>query len=950
LKHQFVEGRFPLSTPFVDREQELTRLQDYLDKALDGNRQICYISGEAGAGKTRLVNEFALRAQEKNENLVVAIGTCDPQTGQGTPYLPFIEVLNQLTGDIEAKLAQGEITQENANRLSNILIASGEVLVEAGPDLINLFVPGASLATLIGKLVIQKTGWQDKLRKRSDAKTVPEQVNTELDKDKIYEQYINVLGKLSEKVPLIVVLDDLQWADESSLQLLFRISRRIENSRLLVIGTYRPNDIAMGRNGERHPIEPVLTEMKRYLGDITIDLDVANEKNGKLFIEEYLRVSDVNVDSDFIEKMYSITEGHPLFVVELLDVLQTRGELVQDVDGHWQLSGIEVDWSQLPARIDGVIEERVGRLSSDQLELLKGASVEGKSFTAEIIAKLLSKDSRELIREISGDLQRRHRLVEAEGVARLGRQRISNYRFSNKMVQAYLYSSMDEVEASFMHEEIGYALEELYGESADNIAVRLAWHFEMAQIPDKARYYLQKAGEQASAKHADRDALNYLSKALEMTPEEEIETRFDILYNRQSVFDRQGNREAQWIDFDALESIGKKLDDPEKQAKTALHKSEYFLQTDNYESGLESANKVINLAHSLGDSELEAKGRLTKASLLNRMDRYDESIDILEQGLLLSRKANDTLTEAKTLYAIATITTHQGRIEEAEKLLNEVLEIALDLNNDFIITPLNGLAYIYDKKGEYEKTYEQSIKALKIAREYGVKSSEGILLNNLGANQIKLGDFDSATEYLNKSIDLNKKIQSELIQTLSTLLLGDIAWKRGEPETGKTYYDEALEVTQRIGSNYWKAYALTGIGNVLTDMGEYDEAEKVLKEAIEIREEMGNQLLVFDPLSGLAKLHNLNGSPQEALEVCKPILTHLEEGNDLFGAWFPIFIYHTLYKVLEENNDPRYVDILKQVNDWLNEKADLMTEATRKMFLENPIWKQELLNAHQNNG
>ena len=132
---------------FVARERELGQLDSFLNRALDSQGKVCFVTGEAGSGKTALVTEFARRAQEQHKELVVAVGQCDAQTGIGDAYLPFREVLSQLTGDVEAELARGAITQENASRLRGLLRFSGKALVDVGPDLLGLFVPGAGLAS-----------------------------------------------------------------------------------------------------------------------------------------------------------------------------------------------------------------------------------------------------------------------------------------------------------------------------------------------------------------------------------------------------------------------------------------------------------------------------------------------------------------------------------------------------------------------------------------------------------------------------------------------------------------------------------------------------------------------------------------------------------------------------------------------------------------------------------
>ena len=150
---------------FVDRERELERFDGFLGRALAGQGQVCFVTGEAGSGKTTLVLEFARRAQEEHGDLVVAVGQSDAQTGEGDAYLPFREVLGQLTGDVEGKLAQEAISQENASRLRKLLALSGQALVELGPDLIGIFVPGAGLATRLGAFVADKAGWMDRLER-----------------------------------------------------------------------------------------------------------------------------------------------------------------------------------------------------------------------------------------------------------------------------------------------------------------------------------------------------------------------------------------------------------------------------------------------------------------------------------------------------------------------------------------------------------------------------------------------------------------------------------------------------------------------------------------------------------------------------------------------------------------------------------------------------------------
>ncbi len=144
---------------FVARDEELARLDHFLNKAMLGQGQICFVTADAGSGKTTLTTEFARLAQERHDDLIVAVGLCDPQIGVGNPYLPFREMLGTLTGTLQSRQTAAATSDENTDRLQNVLRTSGNLLLEYGPDLIGTFVPGASLVTSIGLNVAQKAGW-----------------------------------------------------------------------------------------------------------------------------------------------------------------------------------------------------------------------------------------------------------------------------------------------------------------------------------------------------------------------------------------------------------------------------------------------------------------------------------------------------------------------------------------------------------------------------------------------------------------------------------------------------------------------------------------------------------------------------------------------------------------------------------------------------------------------
>jgi tetratricopeptide (TPR) repeat protein len=468
--------------------------------------------GEAGAGKTALVAEFARRATEAHGDLVVAIGNCNAQTGIGDPYLPFREILGQLTGDVDAKLAQGAITLENARRLQGLMRWSCDALVHFGPDLVNILVPGTLLVAKAGAFALDQVGWLDKLKKLVESKAA-QPAGPALEQSHIFEQTTNVLKALAVERPLVLVLDDLQWADSASISLLFHLGRRIGESRILVLGAYRGEEVQLGRGGERHPLEKVLAESKRYYGAVWVDLDEAEKEEAQQFVNALLDLEPNRLGRSFRRALVQHTGGHPLFAVELLRNMQEQGDLKKDAEGCW-IEGRSLDWDAMPPRVEGVIEERVDRLETELQETLTVGSVEGEEFTAEVIARVRAVDEGGLVRRLSHELDRQHHLVASQGIRRLGRQPLSSYRFRHSLFQKYLYLSLDAAERTYLHDDVGNALEGLYGDQAAEIAVQLGRHFEEAGLAVKAIHYLRLAAEGAMRVSANVEAIDHLTRAL----------------------------------------------------------------------------------------------------------------------------------------------------------------------------------------------------------------------------------------------------------------------------------------------------------------------------------------------------------------------------------------------------------------------------------------------------
>jgi ABC-type oligopeptide transport system substrate-binding subunit/DNA-binding SARP family transcriptional activator len=448
-------------TLFCGRAKELRILQDQLDSVLGNEARVAIISGEAGAGKTALMEEFIRQAQNRVPGLLAARGAGNAFTGAGDAYLPFRDVLEQLD---QAQTGQNEIPWS----------------VSAG--------------------------------------------NREL----LFERFTQTLLTIAEQNPLVIVLDDLQWADSASIRLLFHLTRRMSTSPLFILGAYRPSEVKLGGQGAagepeaRQLLEQVVNELKRHYGEIQLDLDFFSPVEARSFMDTYLdqdpNMSPNSFGEKFRTQLFWRTKGHPLFTIELLHEMQARGDLVRQSDGRWA-EGTELNWDLLPARIEAVIQQRLNRLETGYHEILLAACVEGEEFTAQIAARLAGIDERKALRMLSHELEHRHGLVRGQGEMKMGKMRLDRFSFNHALFQQYLYHDLNPGERRLLHGEIAQLLEEMSQAAGHDISVQLAHHFDQAGLGEKAISYLLIAGDQARTLYAHEEAARHYRRAIQIMKE-----------------------------------------------------------------------------------------------------------------------------------------------------------------------------------------------------------------------------------------------------------------------------------------------------------------------------------------------------------------------------------------------------------------------------------------------
>jgi tetratricopeptide (TPR) repeat protein len=813
-----------LQNTFIGRKNELHLLDDFLKKAAAGQLQVAFIAGEAGAGKSSLVEEFIRSREEADPALIAAIGECNSHTGSGDPYLPFRQLLTSLTAEPEEKKSAAEIAQaKNTTRLKEFVRISSQTLIMFGPDLIGIFVPGASLLARLPSLIAMNSNLAVKLSERVGKKKDQDiaKINPALDQEKIFEQYAAVLKALSKDRTLILVLDDLQWADSGSLNLLFHLARQLAESRILLLGTYRPDDVALGRDGARHPFESTLNELKRYHGDIVLDLSRTDSDERRAFTNELIDSEPNHLDANFREQLFMHTDGHPLFTVELLRNLQERGDLLKDKDGYW-IQGSNLDWDTLPPRVEGVIGERIARLPEGFRETLNVSSVMGYEFIAQAIARVQKVEERDLVRDLSRELEKRYLLVFEQSEIKIGKQFLSIYRFSHALTQQYLYDELSVGERRMLHGEIAETLESISADHSDQFALQLARHYDEAGNAEKAVSYWSLAGDAAFAIYAQNEAIAAYTRALELSKEITISSeQLNHLYTRRGrAMELTGQFEQALKNYDEMllaahDHKDRRMELDAQVAASTLYSTPTAVM--DTEKGRALSEETLKLAQELGDQAVESKvlWNLLLANLHG--GEIDQAIDYGERSLSLARSLNLREQMAYTLTDLGRAHNTACRFEEAEARLTEAAGLWRELGNMTMLSDnLNTWLLNLMWSGKYEKALGIAQESLETSRATKNIWAQGWPHQMQGQIWFEYGEIDKALEELEASVRLAVEANTPLHTTWYSANLGWAYIQIGAIQKGMDVYQATRVPNQDMPASVsWTpravAYALCEI-------------------------------------------------------------------------------------------------------------------------------------------
>jgi predicted ATPase len=844
-----------------------------------------------------LVQEFARQAQAADAELLVVSGYGNVHTGVGDPYLPFREALAMLTGEVEAQWAGGLITADHARRLWQAMPLTIPALVEQAPDLAGSLVPGKGLHERAATFAPPDAPWFKQLAALTSA-----DASTMLEQQRIFVQYTAALAAIARQRPLLLILEDLHWVDSASSGLLFYLSREVGRSRILMVGTYRPDELALSRGEIEHPLAGILSELKRRHGDIWLDLGELAPAEGRRFVEAYLDTQPNRLGPGFREALFQRTGGHALFTVELLREMQERGDLRKDADSQW-VEGPAVDWNTLPARVEGVIEKRIQRLEKELQAILTIASVEGETFTAEVVARVQQLNERGLVQQLSRELDRRHRLVTAQILAWLGQQRLSLYRFRHQLFQHYLYHNLAEMERTYLHEAVGSVLEAIYGEQSEQVAVQLARHFEQAGLKSKAVHYLLQAGQRAGQLSANQEAIAHLSKGLAL-----LESLPDTAERAQKELELQivlGNALIATKGYAALEveqtyNRASELGQQVYEGETApifpilYGRWAHHLIRGEYQTAHQLAEEFLNLAQRQQDpvtivAQRAVGWRFCMGELLSARPHFEQSATLYkpERHRSLTFRYGQEPGQAG-LSAGAVVLWLLGYPEQACRWSHQAVILAQEASHAHSLAfSFVFLGIIHQFCEEVAAAQERAEEAVAICTKQGFALwlAWGMIMR--GWALAESGQGEAGIAQLDQGLAAARATGAEFFRTYFLALLAHAYQTVGQREAGLAVLAEALAQVEKMGERFWEAELYRLKGELLSQECEArgrpadeTEAEQCFLEAIEIAQRQGAKSLELRSTVSLSRLWRQKGKKEEARQLLAEIYGWFSEGFD----------------------------------------------------------------------
>jgi tetratricopeptide (TPR) repeat protein/transcriptional regulator with XRE-family HTH domain len=753
----------------IGRRAELGTIQAGIEAVIEGSGRLLAVAGEPGVGKTRLSQEAMLACRERG--FVVATGRCyEPH--RSVPYYPFLEAL------------------------SSLLVAA--------PDPVHTQIP---------------TRWPHMMRLLPEGPSGAQPAATaspQEEQQRLFWAVTGFLQAISETAPVALLLDDLHWADDASLELLQHLARHTRAHRVLLLGTYR--DVEIGR---QHPLGKALRDLERERLVERIPVRrLGNEDTATLIANSIGQ----NLSDEFVGLVYRHTDGHPLFVLEVLRALIERGDVYRR-DGRWESR--EIAEIGVPESVRATIADRASRLSERAQGALREASVLGQAFAFEDLQPLagLSEDELEAA-------------LEEALAAGLVYEARDDYVFNHALTQQALYTELPRRRRRRLHLAAGEALERLTEPVRRRRAAELAWHFREGGAPERALPYTLLAGDHAVSVHAPA--------------------------------------EAEWHYREALE-LARTLDDRDGEAR-ALEKLGWLMWiTARFDSCLDALEQAARLYRGVGDDE----GEMRAVGLLGMVYFTHAPLEGAERirALLDRLGPREPSMPLVSLYSSLSMNLIvAGRYNEALEATRSATEIARELGDErtlALVETMRGTTLgLMGRLGEARRVLEERLSLAEAASDYWGQLSTAHYLGKLTVPQ---GDFDAALHYHGQALELAERLGARSRISAETSNLSEVLFYLGDWARARSHAERAVELARAESSGLTASYfqyadVFRRLGMIRAAMGEWKDALPCLEESVALAEKIPYPEAVRSGHGVLAERELLEGKPQAALDRLEPLV------------------------------------------------------------------------------
>lgn len=780
--------------PFVDRKDEMEILKKMGEDVLAGRGRTILISGEAGVGKSRLVSEYAARAKEKGFKHI----SCQCLYRSDTdPYLPFMDALRQLRTETKQEVtALGFVPTDDAAVDVPLVLAGIEEKKELG-----------------------------------DTTTLEEE------RRRMFNRITSTLETVSRRSPLIFFIDDLQWSDIASLQLFHYLARAIGNLKIMLIASYRPEDI-QSPDGS-HPLSVLISRMGREHVYTPLQISRLTFQDVKTMVLAILNVK--SLPERFLNFLYNETEGNPLFVEEIIYGMIEEG-LLDTSKLSWELK-IEPEEVKIPGTIKELMSRRITGLNQDEKKVLMYASVIGNYFDYDILKQSTEMDEKLLLDVLD-------KLIQMRLVRESSEKGIERYEFDHFQVRSVTYESLSRSRRRFIHSKIGELMENKYKGREEEHAFALARHFVHGDVPTKALRYSIMAGERALRALAVHEAMEHFNNAAEILantpPGPESDER--AIYVHQTIarinFDMGGYAEAQ-KNYERVVNIATRSGDRTQQALALTRLGHIHIRLGRMDQALTTHNESLQLAQSVGADAVAVDALRGLGYRHWRLGEIDNAVERYGEAMVICDKLKDEHLKGILFTDIGNAYNTKGDLEKSKEYYKLSMETMKRVNDPFEYTrAMNNLGDVYLQEENWRLAVETFDEIYKASERTGDKNRLGWALFNGAEALVELGELERADENLQKAFSI-LSIEGETVGVAAChRIRGNLHNARKEYALAVKEFKISIDILEAAKIPFETGQALMYLAQSYHGLGDRDNAKKCLDKAKDIMQRVGSTVFI----------------------------------------------------------------------------------------------------------